>query len=111
MLIELLKYFIRITAYNFMQINIITPHYAYYNTIELKHPYEYSMKLILHKTYVRCIKNCYLNRLFDFFKVFDRINTHNFVKINVITLNYSYCKIVQLTLRNEYPTILIFHKT
>jgi hypothetical protein len=50
MLIELLKYFIRITAYNFMQINIITPNYAYYNTIDLKHQYEYSMTLILHKT-------------------------------------------------------------
>jgi hypothetical protein len=50
MLVELLKYFIRITAYNFMQINIITPNYAYYNTIQLKHPYEYSMKLILNKT-------------------------------------------------------------
>jgi hypothetical protein len=45
MLIELLKYFIRITAYN-----LITPNYAYYNTIELKHRYEYSMTLILHKT-------------------------------------------------------------
>jgi hypothetical protein len=50
MLIELLKYFICITAYNFMKINIITPNYAYYNTIKLKHRYEYSMTLILHKT-------------------------------------------------------------
>jgi hypothetical protein len=33
------------------------------------------------------------------------------MKINVITLNYVYCKIVQLTLRYEYPTTLIFHKT
>jgi hypothetical protein len=33
-----------------MQINIITPNYAYYITIELKHQYEYSMILILHKT-------------------------------------------------------------
>ena len=49
MLIELLKYFIRITAYNFMQINIITANYSYYNTIELKYRYEYSMMLILHK--------------------------------------------------------------
>jgi hypothetical protein len=94
MLIELLKYFIRITAYNFMQIKIITPNYAYYNTIELKHRYEYSMTLILHKTYVRCIKNCYLIKLFDFFKIFGLINTNNFEKINVTTLNYAYCKIV-----------------
>ena len=50
MLIELLKYLFRITAYNFMQINIITLNYANYNTIELKHRYEYSMMLILHKT-------------------------------------------------------------
>jgi hypothetical protein len=50
-----------------MQINIITTNYAYYNTIELKHRYEYSMMLILHKSSVRCIKNCYLNKLFDFF--------------------------------------------
>jgi hypothetical protein len=33
------------------------------------------------------------------------------VKINVITLNYAYCKIVQLTLRYEYSTTQIFHKT
>jgi hypothetical protein len=33
-----------------MKINIITPNYAYYNTIELKRRYEYSMMLILHKT-------------------------------------------------------------
>jgi hypothetical protein len=50
MLIELLKYFIRITAYNFRQINISTPNYAYYNTIELKHRYECTMTLICHKT-------------------------------------------------------------
>jgi hypothetical protein len=50
MLIELLNFFFRITAYNFIQINIITPNYAYYNTIELKHRCEYSMMLILHKT-------------------------------------------------------------
>ena len=49
--------------------------------------------------------------LFDFLKIFGRINTHNFVKINVITLNYAYCKIVQLTLRYEHPTTLILHKT
>jgi hypothetical protein len=50
MLIELLKIFIRITAKNFIQINIITPNYAYYNNIKLKLPYEYFMTLILHKT-------------------------------------------------------------
>ena len=50
MLIELSKYFFRITAYNFMQINIITPNYAYYNNIKLKLPYEYLITLILHKT-------------------------------------------------------------
>jgi hypothetical protein len=50
MLIVLLRYFFRITAYNFMQINIITPNYANYNTIELKHRYQYSMISILHKT-------------------------------------------------------------
>ena len=50
MLIELFNYFFRITAYNFMKINITTPNYGYYNTIELKHRYEYSMMLIWHKT-------------------------------------------------------------
>jgi hypothetical protein len=33
-----------------MQINKFTPNYTYYNTIELKHRYEYSMMLILHKS-------------------------------------------------------------
>jgi hypothetical protein len=50
MLIELFIYFFRITAYNFLQINIITPNYAYNNIIELQDRYEYSMMLILHKT-------------------------------------------------------------
>jgi hypothetical protein len=49
--------------------------------------------------------------LFDFFKIFGRIKTHNFVKINVNTLNYANCMIVQLILRYEYPTTLFFHKT
>jgi hypothetical protein len=33
------------------------------------------------------------------------------MKINIITPNYAYYEVVQLILRNEYPTILIFHKT
>ena len=39
-----------------MQINIITPNYAYYNTIELKHRYEHSTTLGLHKTQVGALK-------------------------------------------------------
>jgi hypothetical protein len=82
-----------------MKINIITPNYAYYNIIKLKLRYEYSMTLILHQTMVRCIKNCYLKKLFYFFcLIFGRINTRNFININIITPNYAHCKIVQLTL-------------
>jgi hypothetical protein len=33
------------------------------------------------------------------------------MQINIITPNYVFHKIVQLTLRYEYPTTLIFHKT
>jgi hypothetical protein len=43
-------------------------------------------------------------------KIFGRLATHNFVKNNIITPNYAYYEVVQLTLRNEYPTILIFRK-
>jgi hypothetical protein len=50
-----------------MHINIINPNYAYYKIIKLKLLYEYSMTLIWHKTKVRRIKNCCLNKLFDFF--------------------------------------------
>ena len=46
-----------------------------------------------------------------FFKTFGRISTHNSMKINIITPNYDYYEIVQLTLRYEYPKTLIFHKT
>jgi len=33
------------------------------------------------------------------------------MQIDIITRNYAYYNIVQLALRYEYPTILIFHKT
>jgi hypothetical protein len=63
---------------------------------------------ILHKTKGRCVKNCSLNKLFEIFKNFGRITTHNFVKNNISTPNYTYYEIAQLTHRNEYPTILFF---
>jgi hypothetical protein len=73
--------------------------------------YEHSTTLIFHKIYVGCIKNSRLNKLFVFFKISGRISTHNFMQINIITPNYVYYKIIQLALRYEYPTTLIFHKT
>jgi hypothetical protein len=33
-----------------MQINTITPNYAYYKIVQLELRYEYSITLILHKT-------------------------------------------------------------
>jgi hypothetical protein len=38
------------TTYDIVQINTITPNYAYYNIFQLKFSYEYYMMLILHKT-------------------------------------------------------------
>jgi hypothetical protein len=35
-------------------------------------------------------------------KIFGRITTHNSVQINIITPNYAYYKIVQLTPQNEF---------
>jgi hypothetical protein len=35
-------------------------------------------------------------------KIFGRITTHNLVQIKIITSNYAYYKIVQLTFQNEY---------
>jgi hypothetical protein len=49
--------------------------------------------------------------LFEFFKNFGCITSHNFVKINIITTNYAYYIIIQRTLQYEYPITLIFHKT
>jgi hypothetical protein len=69
------------------------------------------MTLIWHKTKERCIKNCSLNELFDFFKNFGPINTHSLMKINIITHSYAYYKIVQLTPRYEYSTTLFSHET
>ena len=77
-----------------MKINKIIPNYAYYKIFQLKVRYEYSITLILHKTKVRCVKNCCLNKLFEVFKKFGRITTYNFVKINIITPNYAYHKII-----------------
>jgi transposase-like protein len=44
-------------------------------------------------------------------KIYGRITTHNLVQINIITPNYTYYKIVQLTLQNEYFRALYFLKT
>jgi hypothetical protein len=49
--------------------------------------------------------------LVEFFKLFGHITKQNFVQINKIILNGIYYKIVHLTLRYEYSTTLIFHKT
>jgi hypothetical protein len=44
-------------------------------------------------------------------KFFGCITTHNFVQINMITPNYAYYMIVQLTRQYEYPITVNFHKT
>jgi hypothetical protein len=94
-----------------MQINTITPNYAYYGIFHLKHRYGYSITLILHKTKVRYVINGCLNKLFGFMKTFGRVTTLNLVQIKLITPNYAYYKIVQLTLQNEYFRTLFFLKT
>jgi hypothetical protein len=43
-------------------------------------------------------------------KIFGRITTHNLLQINIITPNYAYYKIVQLTLQNDYFRALLFLK-
>jgi hypothetical protein len=40
-----------------------------------------------------------LRKLFEIFNTFGLITVHNFVKINIITPNYAYSKIIHLTLR------------
>jgi hypothetical protein len=56
-------------------------------------------------------QNCCLNKLLGFMKIFGRITTRNLVEINIITSNYAYYKIVQLTLQNEYLRAPFFLKT
>jgi hypothetical protein len=80
-----------------VQINTITPNYAYYNIFQLTLRYEYLTILFFHKTYVRYIRNY--------------CSTHNFEGINIITPNYVYYKIVKLTLQYEYHRTIILHKT
>jgi hypothetical protein len=82
-----MKNFGRTTTHNFVQMKIITPDYAYYKIVLLKLRYEYSTTLILRKTKVRCIKNCCLNQLFEFFIIFCRITPYNFVQIKTISPN------------------------
>jgi hypothetical protein len=111
---KLFEFFIiygHITTYNFVQINTITPNYAYFKIFWLKLRYEYSITLILHKTKIKCVKNCCLNKLLGFMKLFCCLSTHNLVNINIITPNYAYYKIVQLILQNEYFRVLFFLKT
>jgi hypothetical protein len=49
MLLEFFKSFGRITTYDFVEINIITPNYVYYKNFLLKLSYEYYMMLIMQK--------------------------------------------------------------
>jgi hypothetical protein len=110
---KLFEFFIifgRITTYNFVQINIITPNYYYYKIVQWKLWYEYSIKLTLNKIKVRCVKNCCSNESFGFMKIIGRITTHNSVQINIITPNYVCYKIFQLTLQNKYFIAQFFLK-
>jgi hypothetical protein len=50
MLFVFFKNFGRIGTHNFMQINIITPNYAYYKIVRLALGYKYPTALIFHKT-------------------------------------------------------------
>jgi len=61
--VQLYKFFCRITTHNLLQNNIITPNYVYYKIIQLTHENEYYRALFFLKTQVRCIKNCYLGKL------------------------------------------------
>jgi hypothetical protein len=72
-----------------VQINIVTPNYAYYRTVQLTLRYEYSTAQYFPKTYVRCIRNSYLKQFFEYFNIFGPITSHNFVKINIIISNYA----------------------
>jgi hypothetical protein len=47
--------------------------------------------------------------LFEFFKFFGCITTNNFAQIKIITPNYAYYIIIQLTLQYEYPVSTIFN--
>jgi hypothetical protein len=54
-----------------MQIDIITPNYAYYKIVQLTLHYEYPTTLFFHKTLERYIRNCCFNELFKIFNFFD----------------------------------------
>jgi hypothetical protein len=77
-------------THSFIKININTPNYAYYKIVQLILRYEYSTELFSNKTLVRCIRNSYLKKLFECFKLFGPITTHTLVKIKIITPNYAY---------------------
>jgi hypothetical protein len=73
-----------------MQIDIITPNYVYYKIVQLTDHYEYPTTLFFHKTLERYIRNCCFNELFKIFNIFLLITIHNFMKINIITPNYTF---------------------
>jgi len=58
--------------------------------------------LILRKTYERCTRNCYLEKLLEFSTFLASLSTRYFMKINIITLNYAYYKIVRQTRRHAH---------
>jgi len=49
--------------------------------------------------------------LLEFLEISGCITTYNFMKINIITLDYAYYKIIQLTHKYEHSTTLILHRT
>jgi hypothetical protein len=61
-----------------------------YKIIQLTHQNKYIRALFFLKTYVICIRNCCLNKLFKIFNIFCLMTTHNFVKIYIITPNYAH---------------------
>jgi hypothetical protein len=73
-----------------MQIDLITPNYAYYKIVQLTLHYEYPTTLIFHKTLEIYIRKCCFSELFMIFKVFLLITIHNFMKIKIITPNNTY---------------------
>jgi hypothetical protein len=79
--------------------------------VQLKLSYEYSTTLIFQKNISKMDWKLLFKQVVYGFQHFCIKTTHNFERINIITPNYVYYKIVKLTLRYEYHRTLIFHKT
>jgi hypothetical protein len=93
-----------------MKFNMHTPHYVYYNNLQLAFRCEHILCYFCIKHYSDALQTTMSTCYFEIFIISDLISTHKFMKIHIRTHNYLYYKNFQLIYRYEHSTTLILYK-